>query len=196
MEQYRRNRSKGEASLFKTLGSALQLYRLSEENENHKAELKKLLAQNQIRITKRTKNQFTPIVKLIFAGEIRETEKSLVMRCAGTLRLADSNNVDPADIARFVTDQGGIVECYKRDREAHSSATATGTKQDSIEALRKTAQKCEPTALRKFVPDGLAAALLDFDQGGNILLLGARGATLSDIRRCKISTNSTAKDID
>jgi len=63
VDKYRKSRINREASLFKTLGSALELYRLSEETENLKEELKKLLAQNHIRITKRTTNPFTPIEK-------------------------------------------------------------------------------------------------------------------------------------
>ena len=65
---------------------------------------KQLMKDNKIRKTKRTENYFTPIVKLIFAGEAREKEKSLVMRCASTLRLANRKKIKPDDIAKFVTD--------------------------------------------------------------------------------------------
>ena len=36
--------------------------------------------------------------------EVREKEKSLVMRCASTLRLADSMGIEPDGIAAFVDD--------------------------------------------------------------------------------------------
>jgi hypothetical protein len=77
------------------------------------------------------------------------------------LRLADGNNVDPHDIAPFVTDRVESLNVTKGiERRTHQQRQPV-QKQDSIEALRKTALKCEPTALRKFVPEGLAAALLD-----------------------------------
>jgi hypothetical protein len=147
---------------------------------------------NGIRKTKRTENYFTPIVKLIFDGEVREKEKSLVMRCASTLRLANSMNIEPDDIAKFVTDQGGIVQCYKNDREAHRSATATSTEPDPIEALRQNGLKCNPTVLRKLVSNGPVTALLDVDQDGDVVLLGARTVTSSEIRGYTVSTKSTA----
>jgi hypothetical protein len=145
-----------------------------------------------IRETKRTKNPYTPIVKLVFFEKQNDIEKSLVMRCAGVLRLADRNRVDPDDIAKFVTKQGGIVQCYKSDRDAHPSATTSDTKPASIEALRQNARKCDPKALRHLVPDGLATALLEVNQDGEIALLGARAATSSDIRRYKASRKSAA----
>jgi hypothetical protein len=64
--KYRKSRNNREARLFKTLGSALELYRLSEETPENLDELKRLLKAKEIRITKRTQNPFTPIVKLIF----------------------------------------------------------------------------------------------------------------------------------
>jgi hypothetical protein len=112
-----------------------------------------------IRKTKRTANYFTPIVKLIFDGEVREKEKSLVMRCASTLRLADSMGIDSDGIAAFVDEQGGIVQCYKLDRDLQPAAAAKSTTPDPIEALRQNARKCNQTALRQLVPNGPATAL-------------------------------------
>jgi len=80
-----------------------------------------------IRETKRTKNPFTPIVKLIFFEAMKDIEKSLVMGCASTLRLAGSMNIEPDGIAAFVDEQGGIVQCYKLDREMHAAAAADST---------------------------------------------------------------------
>jgi hypothetical protein len=186
--------SNREARLFQTLGRALELYRLSEEAPENQAELKQLMKDRGIRKTKRTENCFTPMVKLIFDGEVIEKEKSLVMRCASILRLADSRNIEPDGIAKFVSDQGGIVQCYKNDRKAHPSATATSTKPDPIESLRENARKCDPTALRQLVPAGPATALLDVDQDRDVVLLGARSATPSEIRRYKTSSKSTDAD--
>jgi hypothetical protein len=193
-EKYRRSRINREACLFQTLGRALELCRLSEATPEAEAELTRLMNEKGIRKTKRTKNHFTPIVKLIFEGEVIEEEKSLVMRCASILRLADSRNIEPDGIATFIDGQGGMVQCYKNDPAAHPSATATSTKPDPIEALRENARKCDPTALRQLVPDGPATALLEVDQIGNILLLGARTATSSEIRRYKASTKQAATD--
>jgi hypothetical protein len=72
-----------------------------------------------VRKTKRTTNHFTPIVKLIFEGEVIEKEKSLLMRCASILRLGDSMDIEPDGIAAFVDEQGGIVQCYQLHREMH-----------------------------------------------------------------------------
>ena len=110
------------------------------------------------------------------------------MRCASTLRLADSMDIEPDGIAAFVDEQGGIVQCYKLDREMHLAVAATSSTPDQIEALRQNARKCNQTALRQLVPDGLAAALLEVNQDGNIALLAAWSATQSDIRRYKVST--------
>jgi hypothetical protein len=192
--KYRKSRYNREARLFKTLGSALELYRLSEETSENKAELKKLLKDKRIRITKRTQNPFTPIVKLIFEGEVIEQEKSLVMRCASILRLADSMDIEPDGIAAFVGGQGGIVQSYKLDRELHPPATANRSKSDPIEPLRQTARNCDSIALRNLVLDGPITALLEVDQDGDVLLLGARTATQSDIKRYKTAAKSTASD--
>jgi hypothetical protein len=94
-----------------------------------------------------------------------------------------------ADIAKFVTKQGGIVQCYKNDREVH---TATSTEPDPIEALRQNARKCTPTVLRQLVSGEPVTALLDVDQDGDVVLLGTRTVTSSEIRRYKVSTKSTA----
>jgi hypothetical protein len=190
--KYRKSRNNREARLFKTLGSALELYRLSEETSENAAELKKLLKDKRIRITKRTQNHFTPIVKLIFKGEIIEDEKSLVMRCASILRLADSMNIEPDGIAAFVDEQGGIVQCYKLDRDMHPAGTGKSAKPDPITALRQNARNCDSTALRRLVPEGPVAALLEVGHDGNILLLGARTATSSDIRRYNTSASLAA----
>jgi hypothetical protein len=131
-EKYRRSRINREACLFQTLGRALELCRLSEATPEAGAELKQLMNDDGIRKTKRTANHFTPIVKLIFEGEVIEEEKSLVMRCASILRLADSRNIEPDGIAIFIDGQGGMVQCYKNDRAAHPSATATCTKPNPI----------------------------------------------------------------
>ena len=192
VSQYCQDQANGKTSLLKTLGRALELYRLSKATQEDTETLKNLMKDKDIRETKRTKNPYTPIVKLIFFEKMKDIEKSLVMRCAGVLRLADSNAVDPDDIAKFVTKQGGIVQCYKNDREAHPSAPATSTKPDPIEALRQNALKCTPTVLRQLVSGEPVTALLDVDQGGDVVLLGARIATSSEIRRYKVSTKSTA----
>jgi hypothetical protein len=194
VDKYRKSRINREATLFKTLGSALELFRLSEKSSENEAELKKLMKDKGIRITKRTQNHFTPIVKLIFEGEVIEKEKSLVMRCASVLRLADSMEIEPDDIGKFVDEQGGIVQCYKLDREMHPAVIANSSKSDPIDALLQNAEKCDATTLRHLVPEGPAAALLEVDHDGNILLLGAWGATEVDIRRYKKSTNSTTTD--
>src|SRR6266851_225822 len=175
--KYCQDRTNGTNSLVKILGTALDLYRLSNASQEADEKLKQLMKDKDIRATKRTKNPFTPIVKLIFFEEMKDIEKSLVMRCAGVLRLADSNRVDPDDIAKFVTKQGGIVQCYKNDRDAHPLETTTSAKPDPIEALRQNAQKYGLERLQDLVPDGLAAALLEVNQDGQIALLGAWGAT-------------------
>jgi hypothetical protein len=86
--KYCQDRTNNTNSLIKILGSALDLYRFSKATQGAEAELKQLMKDKGIRKIKRTANYFTPIVKLIFDGEVREKEKSLVMRCASTLRLA------------------------------------------------------------------------------------------------------------
>jgi hypothetical protein len=190
--KYCQDRTNNTNSLIKILASAFDLYRFSKATQEAEAELKQLMKDKGIRTTKRTANYFTPIVKLIFDGEVREKEKSLVMRCASTLRLADSMNIEPDGIGGFVDEQGGIVECYKLDREMHAPAAVDSTKHDPIEALRQNAQKYGLERLQDLVPDGLAAALLEVNHDGKIALLGAWSATQSDIRRYKISTKSAA----
>jgi hypothetical protein len=78
----------------------------------------------------------------------------------------------------------------------HPSAAAAATKPDLITTLRQNARKCDPTALRHFVPDGPITALLEIDHDGNILLLGAHTATPSDIRRCETVGKSPATSPD
>jgi hypothetical protein len=116
------------------------------------------------------------------------------MRCASILRLAKSMDIEPDGIAAFVDEQGGIVECYNLDRKLHPAATANRSKSDPIEPLRHTARSCDSTALRHLVPEGPITALLEVDQDGDILLLGARTATQSDIKRYKTAAKSTASD--
>jgi hypothetical protein len=120
--KYCQDRTNNTNSLIKILGSALHLHRFSKATQEAGAELNQLVKDKGIRKIKRTENYFTPIVKLIFDGEVREKEKSLVMRCASTLRLADSMGIDSDGIAAFVDEQGGIVQCYKLDREMHQAA--------------------------------------------------------------------------
>lgn len=190
VERYRKSRSHREGRLFHILGRALELYRLSQKTADARAELKQLMKENGVRITKRTENEFTPIVKLIFKGEVIENEKSLVMRCAGILRRADNMTIEPNDIGKFVGEQGGIVECYRRDREVHTSPAASDA--DPIDLLRQNSCNCDATMLRHLVPEGLINALLEVAEDGSISLLGARLASAADIRRYKTSPSLTA----
>jgi len=103
---------------------------------------------------------------------MKDIEKSLVMGCASTLRLADSMNIEPDGIGAFLDEQGGIVQCYKLDREMHAAAAADSTKPDAIEALRQNAQKYDLKDLQDLVPDGLATALLEINLDGKIALAG------------------------
>ena len=167
MLKYCQDRTHGTNSLGKILGTALTYIDFLRPPRKLR-QSKQLMKDNKIRKTKRTENYFTPIVKLIFAGEAREKEKSLVMRCASTLRLANRKKIKPDDIAKFVTDQGGIVQCYKKDREAHRSATEP----HPIAALRQNALKCTPTVLQQLMSGEPVTALLDVDQDADVVLLG------------------------
>jgi hypothetical protein len=133
---------------------------------------------------------FTPIVKLIFAGEVIDNEKSLVMRCASILRLAQSKNIEPDGIGEFVAKLGGMVKCYKLDREENPPTTSNKGKPDPINQLRHNAQKCDVQRLRQLMPDGPVTALFDLDNHGNVLLLGIRTASPSDIKRFERTTKT------
>ena len=125
-------------------------------------------------------------------GLLEACRASVSQYCQDRTNNTNSMGIDPDAFAAFVDEQGGIVQCYKLDREMHPAPAAKSTTPDPIEALRQNAQKYGLERLQDLVSDGLAAALLEVNQDGQIALLGAWRATESDIKRYKASTKPAA----
>ena len=105
-------------------------------------DLLKAYAAAGIKITKRTANQFTPLVKLVFPKKVHKA--ATVSRYASVLQFAEEENVRPSGSADFVRQKGGLAACAARASEKRRNA-AGGSRQagtaaaEALEARRRNA---------------------------------------------------------
>jgi len=141
------------------------------------AELKRLVSTNPaaegylnqeykaagIRISGRTANPYTPMVKLAFPKEAQKA--ATVNRRASVLRFAKEENIEPSGLADFVRQNGGQTACASRAAEKRRNAAGgsrpTATAAEEFVAARRR------NAARIDLPDGLGLP----KQGQSVLLV-------------------------
>jgi hypothetical protein len=95
-------------ALHEALRGILELFQTAKSNPAAAQVLQELYKENGINIDGRTKNDFTPLVKLVFG---RVELSSNINRNAAALRYAHEQGVDPAELSGFLTKGGGVAKC-------------------------------------------------------------------------------------
>ena len=184
------------------------------------AELKRLVAANPaaeeellqaydaagIRITKRTANQFTPLVKLVFPKKAQKP--ATVSRYASVLRFAEEENIKTNGFVDFVRRNGGLAACASRASENRRNSVA-GSRQAGTRAAEALIAR-RRNAPRLQLPPGIVppkgspiALLVEPGPKGSWLILGYRRAPAGAVasfspvsagrpRRRKVSADDVA----
>lgn len=169
--------------LIKCLQKAAELY---EYGRIHDPEgYKNLLADHKIKVTKRTSNPFTPVVKLVFHA-LERKEPTTLSRYASVLRYARDEGIAPANFDRILTEEGGIEACAKQDRGLHSSperAAAIKKRDEYYRSLQAAALNPDFAAIGDQIPVGLSAVLVEKDEHGQVRLLGIKREKFLGVQR-------------
>ncbi|MHC2019991.1 hypothetical protein [Methylobacterium sp. CM6247] len=145
----------------------------------------RLLARHKIRVTERTHNPFSPVVKLVFSS-VDKGQRTNLSRYAGVLRFAHENGVGPDAFSQLMKEERGLDGCAERDREAHPSPerqAAASKRAAHLQALREQAYGADLAGIADELPSGLTAVLIERDQHGTLRVLGVRAETVQDVRR-------------
>lgn len=103
--------------LHKALADVLELFDLSKSNAIAEGELHELLKQSNIATDGRTKNEFTPLIKLAFGPS---SKTSNINRNASAVRHAFERGVHSDSLADFFREQGGVARCAELDRKSRA----------------------------------------------------------------------------
>jgi hypothetical protein len=183
--------------LAKALAHTLELRRLCDADDAASAGLAAAYAEAGIKLTKRTLNPFTPLVKLVFGRKLsrtdggRELPSTDVSRYANALWLADKRRVEPEDLAAFFKKANGVTACAEQAAKERRAGTRNApgplAMEEALEAQRKRAERVKMPFLGVAlgVPPGakLVTVLLERVPDGGFLVLGARPATPGSARR-------------
>ena len=186
LERCRRNAAKAAAteddansSVEAALAGIVRLKRLISSNPAAQEDLLKAYAEAGIKITKRTANEYTPLVKLVFPKKVHKA--ATVSRYASVLQFAEEENVRPGDFADFVRQNGGLAACAARASEKRRNA-AGGSRQggtaaaEALEARRRNAPTLQlPTGIPRS-KEGPILLLVEPGPKGAWLILGYRRA--------------------
>jgi hypothetical protein len=169
--------------LIKCLQKAAELYEYgrTQDPEGYR----QLLADHNIRITKRTGNPFTPVVKLVFHA-LNQEKPTTLSRYASVLRYARDEGIAPANFSQILTEEGGIEACAKHDRGIHSSperAAAIKKRDEYYRSLQAAALNPDFTAIGDRFPVGLSAVLVEMDEHGQVRLLGIKQERFLGVQR-------------
>ncbi len=150
-------------NVVEVLTGIAELKRLVSTNPAAERDLNQAYKAAGIRITGRTANPFTPMVKLVFPKKAQKP--ATVSRNASVLRLAEEENIEPSGLAGFVRQNGGLAACASRAvekrRNAAGGSRPTATAAEEFVAARRR------NAARIDLPDGLGLP----KQGQSVLLV-------------------------
>lgn len=119
---------KNEQALYDSLSKILELQQTDDRLGT--GFLETIYKERKILNTKKTKG-FTRIVKLFYG---KNKDKSAISRYAGVLRFASANGATHEEFAELVRSEGGIVECYRKDRDRHGKTASTPDANAIVEA--------------------------------------------------------------
>lgn len=167
-----------ERKLEETLADVPRLRRYIRSHPQAEKKLEKAYEKAEIRITGRTTNPFTPLVKLVFPANIK---RATLSRYAGALWLAAKEKVKSDDFIEFVRGKGGVTECA---RLATAKRRQSGGQPDPEEILKEKLKQRRARApvlplKRKLLLPKLSPHLLLVERAtdGSYRLLGHRDAS-------------------
>ncbi len=172
--QFQNAGTRREHILIKCLQLADQLYEHGQKRDPEGYE--QLLAKYKIKVTKRTSNPFTPVVKLVFHA-LEKRERTTISRYASVLRYAQDEGIGRADFPSLIKEDGGIEGCVRWDRGQHPNperAAALTKSQKHYETLLESAQSPDFASIEAHLPAGMSVVLVEKDQHGQVRLLGTK----------------------
>lgn len=176
-----RAQSDARARLYDAVARILDLRECTRHDPK---ELKNLFAQERIKLTRATENPFTPLVKLVLG---KSQKGATISRYARVLRRADSQGKTADELAEFIEQEGGIVECARKDRlENHAEKEpSTALTNSRLAEIRVKAPRVSIPEIGTTTPGAITSLLVEALEDGSFRILGMRPAKETAISRYK-----------
>jgi hypothetical protein len=173
----------GTSLLAEALAHTLELRRLHDVGGSAEKDLAAAYNSAGIKVTKRTLNAFTPLVKLVFGHKLPRTD---VSRYANVLWLADERGVEPEGFEQFLRTAGGVAACAEKaaaERRAGAQDASEVPVEKALKARRKSAKRVELPAEELPETDLISVLFERTADRSAFLMLGARPAKPGSARR-------------
>lgn len=157
----------------KTVVALEKASRLYDHLQQNSAIAKGLFEQNDIRVTKATKNEFTPVVKLVFGSD----ERSTVSRYAKVLRYVAASRMEDEEFSEVIERSGGIVDCARADSARQNGPArqrATEKLSAHLEDMRANSVPFANKRIGQQIDERFTALLVERFDDGTLKIIGTR----------------------
>ena len=161
-----------ERNTLAMLKSVYEIRIIAEKHAGGTRFLEEMYKEAGIRRTKRTPNDYTPLLKLIAGNLPKET----LSRSGAVLAYAQQNRIASEDLYQFIDNRNGIVQCVKEYRsflQPERQQKLAEKTDEHLNRLRDEARPFDSAKLSNNTLSGLQSILIEV-KNGTALMLGWR----------------------